>query len=88
MDALCDGYTIVDRSADVTDTWQVWLEQGAVALPCKLVTRSSDAIDNDTQANEFTWKQNPVFAADVFAFKAPANAKEVDAGGLDLAPEE
>lgn len=63
--------------------WQIWIEVGPRPLPHKYVITSKTV----TGAPQYTlrisdWKTDAQNAADAFAFKAPANAKKVDAKEL------
>lgn len=79
----CDGFTVVDATVAVTNTWKVWLQKSQIPLPCKLETRSSDFLS--TQTNEFSWKQPaPAFARDTFVFTPPPGGENVSVGDLGL----
>lgn len=81
----CEGFTVVEATEAVTNTWKVWLQKGQIPLPCKLETQNSDV--PGSQTNEFRWKQPaPPFPADAFVFSPPPGSKKVSVGDLGLTP--
>jgi hypothetical protein len=59
--------------------WQIWIETGQRPLPRKLVI-TYKLLPGEPQfiANLDNWNLEPKFAAETFAFTAPAGAKEVE----------
>jgi len=86
IDAKHIGRAVIDgvecehlafRNHDVD--WQIWIETGPKPIPRKYVITSKTIAG----APQYTllvkdWKSDVAVAPDAFAFKAPANAKEVD----------
>lgn len=69
----------VDR---MDDSWDVWVAEGDLPLPCKLVSRRRDT-SAQVQSNYFEWTATPKFAADTFVFTPPAGARKVENYELD-----
>lgn len=65
------------------DEWDVWLERSDVPLPCKIVSRRTDAHDRLVQTNVFRWKRDPAIAPDTFSFSPPQGSREVGASELE-----
>lgn len=58
--------------------WQIWIEDGKRALPCRFVITSK----NEPGAPQYTivtsnWREERAFPPDTFAFKAPRDAKRI-----------
>jgi hypothetical protein len=64
------------------NTWHVWLDRVA-SVPCKLISRKSDANDRSVQTNEFSWVASAVVGGDTFSFTPPSGAREVAPSDLD-----
>jgi hypothetical protein len=77
----CDHYAF--RQADVD--WQIWIAQGATALPCKLVItdRSDPSLPQYTAV--LHWSFPDTIASDVFAFTPPAKAHKIVINEVDVA---
>ena len=82
----CEGFTVVETTDAVVNTWKIWLQKNQIPLPCKFEIRSSeDALSS--QSNEFICTQpSPKFPADKFVFTPPEGGKKVDVGDLNLDP--
>ena len=74
----CRRYS-VDR---MDDSWDVWIAQGDLPLPCRLISRRRDT-SAQVQSNEFAWTATPKFTSDTFVFTPPAGARLVDDYELD-----
>lgn len=68
----CSGFDI--RYND--DNWNVWLSQGDIPLPCRLVSKRKDGSALLTQTNTLTWKTNPAITDATFRFVAPQGHKK------------
>jgi hypothetical protein len=79
----CDRFNVTS----MVEKWDVWLEQPAPHLPCKLVSGDVDDPSATSQANEFTWQKAPNFAPDTFVFSPPPGAKKADVGGVLASPQ-
>lgn len=73
---VCDQYAMRQEGQD----WQVWIRQGANALPCKLVITTTDDSSMPQYSIVFDWQPATGFAADTFAFKAPADTRRIAIG--------
>jgi hypothetical protein len=59
--------------------WEVWIDSGKYPLPRRLAVTYKEAVNFPRFMVEFgNWKLNPQLPAGQFAFKAPANAKQID----------
>jgi len=72
----CDHVAFREKDID----WQIWIAQGKRPYPCRYII-TSKGVD---QAPQYSieihdWKTGEEVAADDFSFKAPADAKKVDA---------
>lgn len=84
----CDHFNVVENSDGwYPEKWEVWLESKDVPLPCKFVVSGSTGLTRDVQINEFSWKTNPTFTADMFKFDPPEGSSKVNSvGALGLHP--
>ena len=65
------------RAKDVD--WQIWIAQGEKPYPCRYVITSKDVDQGPQYSVQISdWKTGADVAADDFAFKAPADAKQID----------
>jgi hypothetical protein len=71
---LCDQYAFRQEGID----WQIWLRQGARALPCKIVIARTDDSSMPEFAAVFEWRLDQVFAADAFTFSPPTGARRIE----------
>lgn len=69
----------VDR---MDDSWDVWIAQGDLPLPCKLISRRRDT-SAQVQSNVFTWTADPKFTTGDFEFTPPAGTRLVEDYELD-----
>jgi hypothetical protein len=71
----CDHLAFRKKDVD----WQIWIAQGEKPYPCRYVI-TSNAVDQGPQYSIqiSNWKTGADVAADDFAFKAPADAKQID----------
>jgi hypothetical protein len=74
----CDRYSV----QRFENSWDVWLEP-VTAVPCKLISRKSDANDRSVQTNEFSWVASAASGPDPFAFSPPSGARKVPPSDLD-----
>ena len=74
----CDHLAFRTKEVD----WQIWIAQGERPYPCRYVI-TSNAVDQGPQYSIqiSDWKTGADVAADDFAFKAPADAKQIDPEG-------
>jgi len=74
-DRMC--HHLAYRAAE-TD-WQIWIEDGPRALPCRYVIRSKQIKGTPTFQVQFSnWKIAPRFAADHFTFTPPGGGRQID----------
>jgi len=58
--------------------WQIWIEDGPRALPCRYVIRSKNEKGTPTfQVSFDNWKLGPTLAASYFEFKPPKGATQI-----------
>jgi hypothetical protein len=63
--------------ANETD-WQIWIEEGRSALPCRFVITSKKVTGSPQFTVSMTnWKEEPI-NADAFTFKAPDGATKIE----------
>jgi hypothetical protein len=70
---VCDQYAMRQPEAD----WQVWIEQGGQALPCKLVITTTDDPSMPQYTAVYRWTPQQSLAAGTFTFTPPANARKI-----------
>lgn len=59
--------------------WEIWIDSGKQALPRRLALTYKEATNFPRFLVEFSdWNLNPKLAANAFAFKKPANAKQIE----------
>jgi len=59
--------------------WQIWVEDGARALPCRYVIRSKNVKGTPTFQVAFdNWRIAPTLAANYFEFKPPKGATQIE----------
>lgn len=66
------------RAVRMEDRFDIWMEQSAPHLPCKLISRRTDGGADTIYTNVFTWSASPAFEPTFFQFSPPAGAKEGD----------
>lgn len=66
------------RVVRMEDQFDIWMQQTAPHLPCKLVSRRTDGGAETIHRHVFSWTSSPQFGAKFFQFAPPANAKKVD----------
>jgi hypothetical protein len=72
----CDHYAMRQEGSD----WEVWIRQGADALPCKLVITTTDDPSMPEFSAVYDWNPQQSFAASDFTFSPPANARKIAFG--------
>ena len=71
----CDHLAFRTKELD----WQIWIAQGERPYPCRYVITSKNVDQGPQYSVQVSdWKTGSEVAADDFAFKAPAGAKQVD----------
>ncbi|MEW5963075.1 MAG: DUF2092 domain-containing protein [Pseudomonadota bacterium] len=73
-------HLLVERMDDV---WDVWVEDSATPLPCKLVSRRLDDPADPVQTNELSWIIAPNLPDALFTFTPPPGVKKVYPADLD-----
>ena len=68
-----DQYAFREDDVD----WQIWIARGAKPLPIKAVITTTDEDTQPQYSAVLSWTTDPVFSNDIFAFKAPPNAKPI-----------
>jgi hypothetical protein len=59
--------------------WEIWIENGKRALPLRLAMTYKQVPNFPRFMVEYKdWNLNPKLSADIFVFKAPANAKQIE----------
>lgn len=76
---MCDHYAMRQENAD----WQVWIRQGAEALPCKMIITTSSDPSMPQYVAVLKWNTNAANAESVFAFQPPANTKKIVIGQVN-----
>jgi hypothetical protein len=72
----CEHYAMRQQGAD----WQIWLREGADALPCKIViTMTGDPAMPQFSA-VYNWKNEPPPGPEAYAFTPPAGASPIALG--------
>ena len=75
----CDHLAFRTKEID----WQIWIAQGARPYPCRYVITSKQVDQAPQYSVEIRdWKTGGEVATDDFGFKAPADAKKMDAKDL------
>jgi hypothetical protein len=75
----CDHLAFRTKEVD----WQIWIAQGARPYPCRYVITSKQVDQAPQYSVEIRdWKTGGEVATDDFGFKAPADAKKMDAKDL------
>ena len=62
----CDRFSV----QRFENNWDIWLDR-VTAVPCKLISRKSDANDRSVQTNEFAWVAVAAIGNDTFLFSPP-----------------
>jgi hypothetical protein len=70
---VCDQYAMRQANTD----WQVWIEQGGQALPCKLVITTTDDPSMPQYAAVYRWTPQQALAESTFTFTPPANSRKI-----------
>jgi outer membrane lipoprotein-sorting protein len=65
--ATCDGFNIKRDQ----DSWDIWLRQSGIPLPCYLVSKRTDGTALVTQSNTFDWKSKTTATDQTFRFTPP-----------------
>jgi hypothetical protein len=78
---ICDQYAMRQPEAD----WQVWIEEGSQALPCKLVITTTDDPAMPQYSAVYRWTPRETFADSTFAFSPPANSRKIAIEALPAA---
>ena len=61
--------------------WEIWIENGKNALPLRLAMTYKQVPNFPRFLIEFAdWNLNPKLSADIFVFKIPGNAKQIEFG--------
>jgi hypothetical protein len=64
-----------------TIDWEIWIAKGEKAVPLRLAMTYRQLKERPSFLVEFTdWKLNLTLKANTFAFKAPANGKQIEFG--------
>ncbi len=59
--------------------WQIWIEDGPRALPCRYLITSKKVKESPQYTVEFSdWRIDPAFSADTFVFTPPDGAVKID----------
>jgi hypothetical protein len=73
--AECDHLAFRTKELD----WQIWIAQGERPYPCRYVITSNTVDQGPQYSIQISdWKTGSEVAADDFAFKVPAGAKQID----------
>ncbi|RZL86760.1 MAG: DUF2092 domain-containing protein [Variovorax sp.] len=70
---MTDHFALRQEGVD----WQIWIEHGSAPLPRKLVITTTSDVARPQHAVNMRWNLSPRFAADTFAFKAPAGSQRI-----------
>ena len=81
---VIDGVECEHLAFRNTETdWQIWVEVGPKPIPHKYVITSKTLAGAPQYTLRISgWKSNTQPSADIFAFKAPAGAKQIDLSAL------
>lgn len=77
----CEQYAMRQEGVD----WQIWIREGAQALPCKIVITTTDDPSMPQYSAVFTWRPQENFAANAFTFSPPPNARQIQIAELNQA---
>ena len=69
----CQQYAMRQVNVD----WQIWIREGAQALPCKVVITTTDDPSMPQFSAVFNWRLDATFAADTFSFTPPEGARRI-----------
>ena len=80
--AMCDHVAVRQEGVD----WQVWIEQGKMPLPRKLVITTLSEPSQPQYIAVMQWNVAPKFQATAFEFKPPMGAHKIPLVSADAAP--
>jgi len=69
----CDHLAFRQASID----WQLWVEQGARALPCKILITTRYEVGDPQYQAVLHWNLKPAITSSTFTFTAPEGATEI-----------
>ncbi len=69
----CDHYALRQQGLD----WQIWIQQGAKPLPCKLVLTTTDDPAQPRYSATLRWDTQAAIADPVFSFVPPKGASRI-----------
>lgn len=69
----CDHLAFRQASID----WQLWVEQGARALPCKILITTRYEVGDPQYQAVLHWNLKPAITSSTFVFTAPEGAMEI-----------
>jgi hypothetical protein len=74
-DVPCEHFAYMEP----TINWEIWIEKGKNALPLRMAMTYKQAQNFPRFMIEYkNWNLSPKLKANTFAFKAPADAKQID----------
>lgn len=76
---VCDQFAMRQPNAD----WQIWIRQGADALPCKMVITDTSDPSMPQYVAVLNWNTTAPIADSDFVFQAPANARKIVVGSVN-----
>ncbi|XHS03236.1 hypothetical protein ACFB49_48600 [Sphingomonas sp. DBB INV C78] len=77
----CEQFAFRQDGAD----WQLWIDKGESALPCKLVIINTDDEAQPQTSAVFDWSTNMQLTDAQFTFAPPAEAKRIVVGQVPVA---
>lgn len=76
---LCEQYAMRQPNAD----WQIWIRQGAEALPCKMVITDTGDPSMPQYVAILKWNTTAPIPDSDFIFEPPANARKIVVGNVN-----
>lgn len=74
---VCDQLAFRQASID----WQIWVQQGELALPCKIAITTRHEVGEPQWQATLDWNLKPNITAATFEFKAPEGSVEIPFAG-------
>lgn len=75
----CEQYAMRQPNVD----WQIWIREGADALPCKMVITSTEDPSMPQYIATMKWNTTAPIADTDFAFKPPESARKIVIGSVN-----
>lgn len=81
---VCDQLAFRQATID----WQIWVQQGELALPCKIVITTRHEVGEPQWEATLDWNLEPAITAATFEFKAPEGSVQIPFASAPLFAEQ